>query len=49
MLFLDVMVCPSILIVFAVMCITGEIGNGDTPYDTHKRNAVAFGLLLAIG
>jgi len=43
------MLCPSTLIVFAVMCLIGEVGDGSTPYDTHKRKVVAFVLLLITG
>lgn len=49
MFLVDIMLCPSTLIVFAVMCLIGEVGDGSTPYDTHKRKVVAFVLLLIIG
>jgi len=49
MLLVDIMVCPSTLIVFAVMCLVGEVGDDSKDYDTHKRKIVAFVLLLIIG
>jgi len=49
MLLVDIMLCPSTLIVFAVMCLVGEVGDDSTPYDTHQRKVVAFVLLLIIG
>jgi hypothetical protein len=46
-LLLDFMVFPSTVIVFSIICLTGEVGDG-TPF-THKRRMLAFAILLAIG
>jgi hypothetical protein len=46
-LLLDFMVFPSIVIVFSIICLTGEIGDGT--YFANKRRFLAFGLLLAVG
>jgi len=48
-LLFDVMVFPSILIVFGVLCLWGEVGDGIIHGDERQRKIKAFVLLLIVG
>ena len=48
-LLFDVMVFPSILIVFGVLCLSGEVGNGTLDGYDRQRKIMAFVLLLVVG
>jgi len=48
-LLFDVMVFPSILIVFGVFCLWGEVGDGSIHGDERQRKIKAFVLLLIVG
>jgi len=48
-LLFDVMVFPSILIVFGVLCLWGEVGNGSMDGDEKQRKIKAFVFLLIVG
>jgi len=48
-LLFDVMVFPSILVVFGVLCLSGEVGNGTLDGYDKQRKIMAFVLLLVVG
>jgi hypothetical protein len=48
-LLFDVMVFPSVLIVFGVLCLSGEVGNGSVDAYQKQRKIMAFVMLLVVG